>query len=122
MALMDQMIEELKTDYSDSEHAEEMAQKDYENLMSASQKSRAQSAKSITEKESAKAEWSEKIENSKTEHALTTEGLLELNKYIAGLHATCDFLVENHGMRKEARTNEIEGLKNAKGVLGGANL
>ena len=35
----------------------------------------------------------------------------------SGLHASCDFLVENYGARKEARTNEIEGLKNAKAVL-----
>ena len=122
MALMDQMIEELKTDYSDSKHNEEMAQKDYEHLMASSQKSRAQSAKSITEKESARAEWNEKIENSKTEHASTTDALLKLNEFIAGLHATCDFLVENADMRKEARTQEIEGLTNAKAVLSGANM
>jgi len=122
MALMDQMIEELKTDYTDSKHSEELAQSDYEHLMASSQKSRAQSAKSITEKESAKAEWSEKIENAKTDHASTTDSLLKLNEFIHGLHAQCDFLVENAGMRKEARTSEIEGLKNAKAVLGGASF
>merc|ERR1719197_568152 len=53
IALMDMMIGDLKTDLTEGEHAEEMAQKDYENLMSASQKSRATNAESITEKESA---------------------------------------------------------------------
>merc|ERR1719454_234447 len=47
IALMDMMISDLKTDLTDSEHAEEMAQKDYENLMSASQKTRATNAESI---------------------------------------------------------------------------
>jgi len=122
MALMDMMIEELKTDYDNSKHAEEMDQKDYENLMGSSQKTRAQNAKSITEKESAKAEWGEKIENAKTEHASTTDALLKLNEFIHGLHAQCDFLVENAGMRKEARTSEIEGLKNAKATLSGASF
>jgi chromosome segregation ATPase len=122
IALMDMMISDLKTDLTDSEHAEEMAQKDYENLMSASQKSRATNAESITEKESASAEWSEKIENSKTEQASTTEALMKLKEYIAGLHSSCDFLVENYESRKEARTNEVEGLKNAKSVLAGANF
>jgi len=122
IALMDMMIEELKTDYTNSKHAEELAQSDYEHLMASSQKSRAQSAKSITEKESAKAEWNEKIENSKTDHASTTDALLKLNEFIHGLHATCDFLVENAAMRKEARTQEIEGLTNAKAVLSGANM
>merc|ERR1719407_210194 len=116
------MLGDLKTDLTDSEQAEEMAQKDYEHLMSASQKSRATNAESITEKESASAEWSEKIENSKTEQASTTEALAKLKEYIAGLHSSCDFLVENFESRKEARTNEIEGLKNAKSVLAGANF
>jgi len=122
MGLMDMMLGDLKTDHSDAEHAEEMAQKDYENLMSASQKTRATNAKSITEKESAKAEWSEKVENSKTSQASTTDGLMKLNEYITGLHASCDFLTENYAMRKQARTNESEGLKNAKAVLSGANM
>merc|ERR1719269_318458 len=87
MQLMDNMVEELKTEHTESKHEEETAQKDYEDLMAASQKSRAKHA-----------------------------------EYIAGLHASCDFLVENFETRKEARTNEIEGLKNAKAVLSGANF
>jgi chromosome segregation ATPase len=122
MQLMDNMVEELKTEHTEAKHEEETAQKDYEDLMSASQKSRSKNAESITEKESASSEWTEKIENAKTEHASTTEALAKLAEYIAGLHASCDFLVENYGTRKEARTNEIEGLKNAKAVLSGANF
>jgi len=122
MQLMDNMVEDLKTEHSEAKHEEETAQKDYEDLMQASQKSRSKNAESITEKESAKSEWSEKIENAKTEHASTTEALAKLAEYIAGLHASCDFLVENYGARKEARTNEVEGLKNAKAVLSGANF
>jgi len=122
MALMDNMVNDLKTEHSESEHEEETAQKDYEDLMQASQKTRSSNAKSITEKESAKSEWTEKIENAKGEHASTTEALAKLAEYISGLHASCDFLVENYDARKEARTNEIEGLKNAKAVLSGASF
>merc|ERR1719352_894694 len=122
MALMDMMISDLKTDLTEGEHAEEMAQKDYEHLMAASQKTRATNAESITEKESSSAEWAEKIENAKTESASTTEALAKLKEYIAGLHSSCDFLIENYASRAEARTNEIEGLKNAKSVLAGANF
>merc|ERR1719311_386089 len=113
------MIGDVKTDLTEGEHAEEMAQKDYENLMAASS---ATNAESITEKESAVAEWTEKIENAKTEQASTTEALAKVKEYIAGLHSSCDFLMENYGARKEARTNEVEGLKNAKSVLAGANF
>merc|ERR1719146_345849 len=90
IALMDMMMNDLKTEHSEAEHAEEMAQKDYENLMSASQKTRATNAESITQKETASAEWTE--------------------------------LIENYAARNEARTNEVEGLKNAKSVLSGANF
>merc|ERR1719393_1144155 len=96
--LMDMMIGDVKTDLTDGEHAEEMAQKDYENLMSASQKTRATNAESITEKESASSEWMVKIENAKTEQASTTEALTKVKEYIAGLHSSCDFLVENYGV------------------------
>merc|ERR1719248_462100 len=105
------MVDDLKSDHTEAKHAEETAQKDYERLMSTSQKSREQMAKSITEKESADAEYMEKIENAKT------DALQKLHEFIAGLHADCDFLVENYDVRKEARTNEVEGLKNAKAVL-----
>merc|ERR1719265_1676545 len=116
------MIGDLKTDHTDSQHAEETAQKDYERLMSTSQKSREQMAKSITEKESADAEYMVKLENAKTDQASTTDALQKLHEFIAGLHADCDFLVENYDVRKEARTNEVEGLKNAKAVLSGASF
>merc|ERR1719262_600743 len=103
------MIKDLKTDHTEAKHAEETAQKDYETLMATSQ-------------ESSSAQWGEKIENAKTDQASTTEGLGKLNELIAGLHAECDFLIANFDTRKEARTNEIEGLKNAKAVLSGASF
>jgi chromosome segregation ATPase len=120
--LMEMFIGDLKTDYTDSKHAEEMAQKDYENLMSSSQKNRAEMAKSITGKESAKADWSDKIEIANTDHASTTEALAKIKQMIAELHSSCDFLIENYDARKEARTNEVEGLKNSKAVLSGASF
>merc|ERR1719155_89626 len=87
IALMDMMIKDLKTDHTDSEHAEETAQKDYEELMATSQQSREKMASSITGKESSSAEWTEKIENAKTDSASTTEALAKLGELIAGLHA-----------------------------------
>jgi chromosome segregation ATPase len=122
IALMDMMIKDLKTDHTEAKHAEETAQKDYETLMATSQESREKMAACITSKESSSAQWGEKIENAKTDQASTTTGLAKLNELIAGLHAECDFLIANFDTRKEARTNEIEGLKNAKAVLSGASF
>jgi chromosome segregation ATPase len=122
IGLMDMMVKDLKTDHTEAEHAEETAQKDYERLMSTSQESREKMAASITGKEASRAELQEKIENAKTDQFSTTDALGKLHEMIAGLHADCDFLVENFDTRKEARTNEVEGLKNAKAVLSGASF
>merc|ERR1719440_262022 len=65
MPLMDQMVNDFKSDMTDAKHAEETAQSDYERLMQASQETRAANAKSITQKESDKATWQEKIETAK---------------------------------------------------------
>jgi len=122
MALMDQMINDLKSDMTESKHDEETAQSDYERLMKASQRTRAANAKSITQKESDKASWNEKIETAKEDQMSNLDALQKVHEYIAGLHSSCDFLVDNYDLRKTARTNEIEGLKNAKAVLSGANF
>jgi len=122
IGLMDMMIEDLKSDHTEAEHAEETAQKDYERLMATSQESREKMGASITGKEASRAELQEKIENAKTDQFSTTDALGKLHEMIAGLHADCDFLVENFDTRKEARTNEVEGLKNAKAVLSGASF
>merc|ERR1719159_766428 len=60
MALMDMITKDLEASLSDIEYGETTAQKDYVELMSDSQASRAQNMKSITDKESAKAEISAK--------------------------------------------------------------
>merc|ERR1719316_1770566 len=59
MALMDEMVSDLKSDMTDAEHAEETAQREYEALMQASQETRAANGKSITQKEADKASWQE---------------------------------------------------------------
>jgi septal ring factor EnvC (AmiA/AmiB activator) len=122
MALMDQMMGELKADSAEQKHAEEMAQKDYEHLMESSQKTREQNGKSITEKETAKADWSEKISTAKGDQATSKDALQKIKELIAGLHGKCDFLLETYEMRKDTRHKESEGLKQAKAVLNGASF
>merc|ERR1719181_135357 len=75
MALMDEMVNDLKSDMTESKHAEETAQADYERLMKASQETRAANADSITQKEADKASWQEKIENAKEEQLSSLDAL-----------------------------------------------
>jgi chromosome segregation ATPase len=122
LALMDMLLKELKDENTEATHEEETAQKDYERLMSDSQASRADKADSITSKEKAKADLDVSTENAKEQKTSQEAELMNVNQYIAQLHSTCDFLVQNYDLRKAARSNEIESLKNAKAVLSGADF
>merc|ERR1719163_1224796 len=121
IGLMDMIIKDLGNDMKDAEYEEKTAQKDYAELMADSQASRAGDTKSLTGKESSKAEIETKLITSKETRAATAQDLKLVATTIQDLHASCDFILQNYDLRKEARTNEIESLKNAKAVLAGAS-
>merc|ERR1719352_2220190 len=82
---------------------------------------RAQDSKSITDKESAKAETETELQaNTDSKKSKTIEAM-ETAKYIGGLHEECDWLLKYYGERKAARTGEIDALGKAKAVLSGAD-
>merc|ERR1719160_952646 len=122
LGLMDMIIRELKTDKKDAEYEEKTAQKDYAALMSESQTTRNQDAKSITDKAAAKATLEGKLEEAKEKKSMTSDELATVTSYIQDLHVSCDFLMQNYDLRKEARANEVDGLKNAKATLAGAGF
>jgi len=121
IALMDMLIKELDTDMQEAEHEEKTAQEDYEELMKESATSKADKSKSITDKEAAKADSEGNLADTKEGLSMTVKELKANSDYIANLHNQCDFLLANFGTRKENRSSEIEGLKNAKAVLSGAS-
>merc|ERR1719235_2788390 len=122
IALMEMLAKELEDGITESKHEEETSQKDYERLMADSQKTRAQNVESITADEAAKADLDTKIESTKQKLASQETELSNIKGYITQLHANSDFLIENYDLRKAARANEVESLKNAKSVLSGANF
>jgi len=122
IGLMDMMVREIETDMKDAAYEEKTAQKAYQELMTDSSASRAQNTKSITNKEAAKADLETKLVALNEAKTSTTGDLNLVNAYIGDLHARCDFILQNFDLRKEARTNEIESLKNAKAILSGATF
>merc|ERR1719321_1259707 len=106
----------------DAEYAEKTAQTDYSELMSDSQKSRAGSMKSITDREGTKADLEVRQQENHGKKASSTDEVMGIKEAIANLHGSCDFIMDNFDLRKEARTNEIESLKNAKAILSGADF
>merc|ERR1719272_1747456 len=118
---MDMLSGELTASLQAAEHDEKTAQSDYNQLMSESQESRAADGKSVTDKSAAKADLEGKLVALKESHHLTLEEAQNIAGYIAELHGSCDFILDNFQLRADARTSEIEGLKNAKAVLAGAS-
>merc|ERR1719428_41984 len=122
IGMMDTIISDLGNDMKDMEYEEKTAQKDYAELMADSQETRAGDTKALTGKETTKAEVENELMATKEIRSATATDLKQIGSVIQELHAACDFIMQNFDLRKEARTNEIEGLKNAKAVLSGANF
>jgi len=121
VALIDKLKNDLEKDVQAAEMDEKEAQKDYEEFMGDSAKKRATDSKSITEKDSQKAELEGDLQAAKGAKETATKELMALDEYMAQLHGSCDFLLENFDIRKEARASEIDALKKAKAVLSGAD-
>merc|ERR1719456_1045308 len=120
--MMDTIISDLGSDMKDMEYEEKTAQSDYAELMADSQATRAGDTKALTGKKATKAETEDSLMTTKEIRSATATDLKQVQTVIQDLHAACDFIMQNFDLRKEARTNEIEGLKNAKAVLSGASF
>mmetsp|Transcript_110971 Transcript_110971/g.192133 ORF Transcript_110971/g.192133 Transcript_110971/m.192133 type:complete len:692 (+) Transcript_110971:79-2154(+) len=121
VAMLDKLIAGLDKEMQEAEVSEKSAQENYQALMADSAAKRTADGASITEKEAAKADLGAELEAAKESKASTANAAMATEKYIASLHAECDWLVQYFDVRKEARTGEIESLANAKAVLSGAD-
>jgi chromosome segregation ATPase len=122
IAMIDVLIKDLDREMTEAEVTEKNAQEDYERFMSDSAESRQQSSKSLTEKMATKANLQADLESNNDEKDNSAKELMATETYIGQLHGECDWLLKYFDMRKDARTNELESLQNAKAVLSGANF
>merc|ERR1719326_1206919 len=116
------MIKDLDKEMTEAKATESNSQSDYEQTMKDSAEKRAQDSKSLADKQKAKADTNADVEANTEEKAATTKTLMATLEYIQSLHAECDWLLQYFEVRKEARTGEIDSLKNAKSVLSGADF
>merc|ERR1719161_2538498 len=119
---MDQIMNDIAGEMKDAENMEKSSTENYMALMEKSQASRSGDVKSVTDKEAAKAEMETKIVAIKEGLASANTELMNTKQYISDLKADCDFIMNNYGLRKEARANERDGLMNAKAMLSGAKM
>jgi len=115
------LIADLDKDMTEAQADERDAQGDYEQLMADSAEKRTSDSKSLSEKQGAKADTQAAVEGHEDNKASATNELAATTKYIASLHAECDWLVKYFDVRKQARAGEIDSLNNAKAALSGAD-
>merc|ERR1719388_548969 len=82
---------------------------------------RADDVQTVADKNKVKAETEAQMEADSEEKASTTKSLMATLEHIQSLHGECDWLLQYFEVRKEARSGEIDSLKNAKAVLSGAD-
>merc|ERR1740121_1806294 len=121
MAMMDLLVKDLEKEMTEAETGEKESQKDYEKTMADSAEKRAQDSKTLNDKEAAKADMESSLEDKVGDQTSTSKELMATMKYIAELHAECDWLLQYFDIRKQARADEIDSLGKAKAVLSGAD-
>jgi len=122
LAMMDLLVKDLTKEMTVAEAEEKAAQGNYEQAMADAAEKRAQDSKSMTDRESAKADLTAGLEKAETEKTSSTNDLMALEQFISSLHAECDWLIRYFDVRKQARTDEIDSLGKARDVLHGADF
>jgi len=122
IAMMDMMVADLDKEITEIEVGEKNAQEEYEQMMSDSATKRANDAKSIEDKESAKADTEARLIKDEEEKTVTTKEAMATHEFLADVHGDCDWLLTNFDTRKSARAGEIDALTKAKAVLSGADF
>merc|ERR1719252_336721 len=121
IAMMDMMIADLDKEIQETETEEKENQAEYETFMDESAKKRASDAKSIEDKESAKADRQASLIKAEEEKKVKMTEAMNTHKYLGEVHADCDWLLTNFESRKEARAGEVDAMTKAKAVLSGAD-
>merc|ERR1719343_1225245 len=102
------LIDDLAKDMTAAETTEKDAQADYAAAMMDAAAKRTKDSQSLTDKAVAKGELENELEAHKGEKTSLTRELGGTLKYIASLHAECDWLLKYFDARAEARASEAQ--------------
>merc|ERR1719265_56925 len=122
LAMIDALVGDLEKEIQEMEFEEKDAQEEYEQFIDDSANKRAQDSKSLTDKESAKADAEAALIKLEDETKAKMTENMNVMESLKDIHLDCDWLLQNFDTRKEARTGEIDALKKAKAVLSGADF
>merc|ERR1719393_1165942 len=119
---MDLLVADLDKEIAEITTQEKENQAEYESFMSESASKRASDAKSIEDKESAKADMEANLIKAGEEKKSKMKEAMNTHQFLADVHGDCDWLLSNFEARKQARTGEIDALTKGKAVLSGADF
>jgi len=119
--MLDMMVADLDKEITEIDTEEKENQKEYEEFMADSADKRASDAKSIADKEAAKADLEALLIKSTEEKTAKMKEAMATAKFLSEVHGDCDWLLSNFQVRKDARTAEVDSLKKAKAVLSGSD-
>merc|ERR1719353_762829 len=122
IAMLGMMVADLDKEITEIETEEKENQAEYEKMIGDSAAKRASDAKSIADKESAKADLEGTLVATKEEKSSKTKEAMATAKFLSETHGDCDWLLSNFETRKQARAGEIDSLTKAKAVLSGADF
>merc|ERR1719487_2834497 len=122
IGMIDMLIRDLDKEMTEAEAEEKNAQKEYEDAMDDAAKKRAADVKAMAAKEKAKADAEEIKTADVATKKVETKEMMATEQYIGDLHSECDWLLQNFDLRKQARADEADNLKQAKAILSGADF
>jgi len=121
LTLVDMLVADLDKEMQEMTVEEKDAQAEYENFIADSATKRAVDAKSIEDKESAKADLEAHVVKMGLEKKTKSKEAYATATTLKDLHLECDWLLANFEARVAARAGEVDSLKKAKAVLSGAD-
>eukprot|EP00443_Scrippsiella_acuminata_P084191 CAMPEP_0115494284 /NCGR_PEP_ID=MMETSP0271-20121206/64636_1 /TAXON_ID=71861 /ORGANISM="Scrippsiella trochoidea, Strain CCMP3099" /LENGTH=647 /DNA_ID=CAMNT_0002922849 /DNA_START=42 /DNA_END=1985 /DNA_ORIENTATION=+ len=117
LQMIDILIGDIDRQMKLAQREEKNSQEEYQEAMRDSAEKRTIDAKTLSDKQGAKADLESALEEKHYEKKSSEKELQATADYIRSLHSECDWLTQYYSVRKEARTEEIDALTKAKDVL-----
>jgi len=120
LIMLENIIEDANGVEKEAQSAEQEAQTNYEQFATESNASMEAKMAMIVNLGEQLAANEQNVIQANEDLAATDAELEDLAKYKGDLHTACDFVLKNFDLRQGARTAEMDGLKQAIGILSGA--
>ncbi|CAE7827908.1 unnamed protein product [Symbiodinium sp. CCMP2592] len=122
LSMLQKLIADSKAMEAESLRAEKSAQKAYEAFSADTTASVEKKEAAISDKKAEKARLEKTLVQTRQGREGAEDALENLANTKAGLHESCDFLMQNFEARQAARSEEMDSVKKAKAILSGATF